>query len=801
VWDGSHVAADLDGDTDIDIFGSGASLWLENSAGTGGEGTWSQHSDLCSIAWTWPTDSGDLDGDGDLDIVGHSSHGTVIWLERTAAADPDEAWSYHDLGSSNPTVSVRSVRVADVDGDGDLDLLSGSSWWENDTPGDASSWSAHLISNDLSGAYLEAADLDGDGDTDFATSGGGSDEWPSVALTWQENSLGDGSSWIEHWIGTNNGRPIDIVDMNGDGAPDILGAGGSDETFVWWMNEDAASSWTRRPISIPGAQLQTSLAADLDGDGDENVVGMDATAGTITWLESIDPDADAWLAHGIDTSPHPTDPSLADVDGDGDVDLVGYDGEQYSLSWWENGIAEGDVEGWEKRLVVPPGLLGLTGRTADVDADGDSDVISYSQCTGLVVLWENDESSADAGGWASRTIASASPPQPGDYCQVWRGALSIADVDSDGDVDAVGALRPDGKVVWWENEQTTAGDWPEHDVGPLPAATRVAVVDLDGDGDIDILGTSDTAVKAWTNSGTGPDGPVWTEGTIVSDRASVFVPPADLDGDGDPDFVDFGPTGVAFQWWENDGSWTNHVGPGSDWNLADLGLGDIDGDSDIDVVGAGYPSSDIVWWENLTGSATAWDEHVIPGGSLPPFLLTDIELGDIDDDEDIDIVGVGLSEVGSPIRVWENRLNSGSPDLWSVSVDAETCFPWITQITDVDGDGAPDLLTTSLDRDLLVWQEYEEQPVADDDDTDDDDDDSGDDDDDDSGGDDDSATDDDDSDPSEDGGGPEPPSGGCGQPTNCAQDSVGTASDPTAAWVLAPLALAGLGRRRRVRQR
>ncbi len=86
---------------------------------------------------------------------------------------------------------ANSVFAADVDGDGDLDALSASSfddkiaWYEN-LAGDGSSWSTHVISTSADGAWsVFAADVDGDGDLDALSASTNDDK-----VAWYEN-LGD----------------------------------------------------------------------------------------------------------------------------------------------------------------------------------------------------------------------------------------------------------------------------------------------------------------------------------------------------------------------------------------------------------------------------------------------------------------------------------------------------------------------------------------------------------------------------------------------------------------------------------
>ena len=99
----------------------------------------------------------DLDSDGDLDVV--SSTG---WYENDGAANPSF--------SSQGVISASAVHVADIDLDGDLDLVTANrdtdtiSWLENDGAANPS-FSSSTITTSADYAFdVHVADIDGDGD-------------------------------------------------------------------------------------------------------------------------------------------------------------------------------------------------------------------------------------------------------------------------------------------------------------------------------------------------------------------------------------------------------------------------------------------------------------------------------------------------------------------------------------------------------------------------------------------------------------------------------------------------------------
>ena len=197
---------DLDSDGDLDIVvgtrGEQRLIWFEN-LGTG-QLEFREHA--IGINGTrmagFTLEYTDLNGDGRLDIIGASPNG-LSWIEQPARLG--DAWNAHFIGTFNPD-SMTGMEVADIDGDGDMDVMAGSysrgdrqndsdvaidsplgrlGWFEN--PGDATAeWHRHDISRRKRGMFDKfiARDADGDGDIDFfGTRGNGA---PYDGVYWLE---------------------------------------------------------------------------------------------------------------------------------------------------------------------------------------------------------------------------------------------------------------------------------------------------------------------------------------------------------------------------------------------------------------------------------------------------------------------------------------------------------------------------------------------------------------------------------------------------------------------------------------
>ncbi|MFT7464952.1 MAG: PKD repeat protein, partial [Pseudohongiellaceae bacterium] len=253
-------AADIDGDGDMDVLAGYVQLdkvvWHENTDGLGAFGP---ERTVVSFALTCSgVESGDIDGDGDIDVLSTLAlAGKLAWNANSGAGTFGPKTVLATFGSS--ASGVLSSRLADLDGDGDLDVLAGY-------------------------GYSAGPGLPGQNNQ----------------LVWFPNADGLGGYGGAQLLDTALSLPgaIEGVDVDDDGDLDVLAGSAYDGQVNWYENTDGAASFgpsrtIREPV-LGTAQVVSFTTADVDLDGDLDVVAAEEISNRLVLLENMDGLGDSW---------------------------------------------------------------------------------------------------------------------------------------------------------------------------------------------------------------------------------------------------------------------------------------------------------------------------------------------------------------------------------------------------------------------------------------------------------------------------------------------------------------------------
>ena len=636
----------------------------------------------------------DLDGDGDTDVLSASvEDDKIAWYENTDGAGGFGAQRIITTAAKSP----RSVFAADLDGDGDLDVLSASAiddkiaWYEN-TDGAGAFGPLRIITTAAEAALsVGAADLDGDGDLDVLSASASDDK-----IAWYENTDGKGGFGPQQviTITADRAQAVHAADLDGDGDTDVLSASEGDDKIAWYENMDGAGGFGPERVITTNADGVSSLdAADLDGDGDIDILSAIHIGDRIGWYENKDGAGNFGPIKVITTAVvGPESVYAADIDGDGDIDALSASSHDSRIAWYENTNGAGRFRRRQDITRSADGAFSVY--AADLDSDGDTDVLSASAGDDKIAWYENTDG---AGGFGPQQIITS----------VADNARSVyaADLDGDGDSDVLSASATDDKIAWYENMDGAGGFGPQRIITTLAnGAESVHATDLDGDGDNDVLSASQYDDKiAWYENmdGAGRFGP----GQVISTAADggVSVYPADLDGDDDTDVLSASYNDDKISWYENtDGTgdfWPQQIITNAADRAWSVHATDLDGDGDLDVLSASSSDDKIAWYENTDGAGSFGPQQMITAAADAPFS---VYAADLDGDGDPDVLSA--SAVDDKIAWYENTDGAGSFGIQQV-ISAAADGAWSVYAIDLDDDGDIDVLSASSGDDKIAWYE------------------------------------------------------------------------------------------------
>ncbi|MEE3337864.1 MAG: Ig-like domain-containing protein [Candidatus Latescibacterota bacterium] len=796
VYFGEAGWADTDGDGDLDIAIAG---WDENGDEslriyTNNQGA-SESDRLLTLDLNQINDDGsasltgvryadmawgDPDRDGDLDLVvtGMSAGGTSL----TKLYANDRGRLTQDEFNSEALLNVHNgdIAWADIDNDGDLDLsLSGENviadgglaaiteFYTNDPTGtltleqgiDLGSDGVTGMSNQVKRGALSWSDFDGDGNLDLALSGRDA-ALNAVLKIFRNRPAGtlteDGSFFLNRFQRVDGGAHW--IDYDNDGDADLAVVGRtvlSNHQALVFENRDGELSGVSVEEDIEGLSGGPTVWGDYDGDGraDLLITGVDADGQRQSILYSSRvsaanraPEAPAslnevtatsqrvlfsWSAGSdvesanlsynvrIGTEPGEQDILSAEVPlGPGNAGLksdyvlgsfLPPDTYFWSVQTVDGGLARSEFTA-EGRFTVEQfvssdqrlrSLSNSSMAWSDFDGDGDDDLAlmgTNRSGEARTLLYANEE-----GTLSLHTDAG--------LLGLTKGDVAWADIDGDGDLDLFsgGQIADDNRegIIYRVSGEGLGSTFdPAISFSPALDFSSAQFGDLDLDGDLDLVyaGQSDSVennqlvslTTVWLNDGDGgySQGFDGVEGVNNGDLEL-----ADLDGDGDLDLLltgaatDGDPRTLLYR---NDHP-LDFIDTGAQIQAlesSNLALGDVDRDGDLDLALGGLSASGLyaAMFTNDGGVLTQREDVALPG-----IIAGDFTWADYDNDQDLDLIVSGNNGATSLLQVFENTIGQAAPDsafeLLTLSNLSGVDFSAVSA-ADPDGDGDLDLISS-----------------------------------------------------------------------------------------------------------
>ncbi|RJP76054.1 MAG: T9SS C-terminal target domain-containing protein [Candidatus Zixiibacteriota bacterium] len=457
---------------------------------------------------------GDLDGDGDPDMaVGEINGHTSYYRNDGTPMVPAYVFVTRDLDSLQGTWEwLTDPCFADLDGDGDLDLINGYTRFFRNI-GTAQQYDfldeGPLIAYSYDDKNNQLVDLDADGDLDLLCGGvEGRLLYARNEGTPQSHSFTVVTTYFSS-IDVGDWSHPDLADLDGDGDYDlVVGTGWG--TLHYYRNDGTPQQYSFTPVSNYWLGLDVGYDAapeccDLDGDGDYDLLvgreptGTDQHMGDVVYLENIGSAQEYnfqvitsnYLTADVGSSARQ---QLVDIDADGDRDLLVGAGDE--IRFFRNtGTPQNPAFTLEEEYYQNIHLESIMPWFCDIDADGDYDLFAGEGVGGGPApglhLYVNRGTPQNP-----QYVLVSEDLVPGNYFGIINPTL--ADIDADGDYDLF--LTDDDNYtgannIWfYENTGTPASysfaaavtNWQNINIqGPIHRYLRF--FDVDGDGDLDLF--------------------------------------------------------------------------------------------------------------------------------------------------------------------------------------------------------------------------------------------------------------------------------------------------------------------------
>jgi FG-GAP-like repeat/Tyrosine-protein kinase ephrin type A/B receptor-like len=423
----------------------------------------------------------------------------------------------------------------------------------------------------------------------------------------------------------------------------------------------------------------------------------------ISWCENVG--GVLTTQHDIDTNAHyALTAHPADLDGDGDVDLVVTSGVGSYVTWYEN--TGGGSFSPSQSLTDYSTQEAWINFAVAVDMDGDSDLdIVYSASFKDHVSWiENLGDTGNGLKFASRQVIEAA--------LLGSSGLAISDYDLDGDLDIAVSSYTENSISLYQNKAgNTFSSFNIIDTNAGLRDRKITVgvaVDVNHDGFVDLI----TAEGEWgkvsvrLNHGRYPPSTTDRFADVQNvaeyanwDRVHIDMHMGDFNDDSHVDIA-VAVLGTEVVWFENDGTGdfgTKHIISDTTDSFRAVVAGNFDNDTYTDIA-VGTPTS-VLWYRN-NGDGSFSGKQILD--STNGVWAKSLYVLDINNDG-LDDILIGTAS-GTTIKYYINVSNGKFSDALTLEADANVGARGSVEVVDLNGDERADILSVA-DPSGVVWFE------------------------------------------------------------------------------------------------
>jgi hypothetical protein len=519
-------------------------------------------------------------------------------------------------------------------------------------------------------------------------------------VTFPSSQIIDATSFASKVDFTSGSTPYynAISDIDGDGKPDLVVINYSGNSISVYRNTStlgsiSSGSFAAKVDFTTGTGPYGIAIGDVDGDGKPDIAVTNYSSSTVSVFRNTSTSGSITSGSfntkvDFTTGTSPNCVAIGDLDGDGKPELVVTNNSSYTVSVFRNTSASGSITtgSFTAKVDFTTGSMPVGVCIGDIDGDFKPDLAIANSGANTVSLLRNTSivGAISSGSFAAKVdfLTGGSPRMP-----------VMGDIDRDGKPDLLVANNGSNTFSIFRNTGTpgsinTGSLAAKVDFSTGSSPMFVSLGDMDGDGktDIAVANNISATVSVFRNtsiSGSINSGSFTTKVDFATGSAPIGINICDLDGDGKPDFSVTNTSSNTVSVIRNSIAGPTYI---SSFTPTSGPVG-----SSVTITGNNFNSTaanNIVWFgavrATVTGAtSTSLSVNVPTGATFQPINVTNVTTGLSDNSSAPFIVTFPSSQV---IDVTS----------FASKVDFTTgTTPYFTAISDIDGDGKPDLVVTN----------------------------------------------------------------------------------------------------------